>query len=131
VAAALTATLDKMSPDAVAMPLGIFHDDRVLTSDASIDALGHRASLTWLVYADARVGAAILTYNRVDEALLTVERMLALPERPSIVLVDNGSTDGTREALSRRHPNIRVLTMTGNLGAAARNAGVAALAASP
>ena len=53
--------------------------------------------------------------------------MLALPERPQIVVADNGSTDGTCAALSQRFPEIRVLAMTDNLGAAARNAGVAAL----
>jgi GT2 family glycosyltransferase len=77
--------------------------------------------------ADARVGVSILTYNRVDEVSRTIERMLALPEQPEIVVVDNGSTDGTRETVSRRFPEIRCLTMTGNLGAAARNAGVATL----
>jgi GT2 family glycosyltransferase len=77
--------------------------------------------------ADARVGVSILTYNRLDEVSRTVERMLALPEQPAIVVVDNGSTDGTHAALSRRFPEVRVLTMPGNLGAAARNAGVTAL----
>jgi len=77
--------------------------------------------------ADARVGVMILTYNRRDEVTRTVERMLALTERPQIIVVDNRSTDGTRAALSQRFPEVRVLTMAGNLGTAARNAGVAAL----
>jgi GT2 family glycosyltransferase len=76
---------------------------------------------------DARVGVSILTYNRLQEVSHTVGRMLALPERPSIVVVDNGSTDGTPATLRRRFPEVRCLTMSGNLGAAARNAGVAAL----
>jgi LmbE family N-acetylglucosaminyl deacetylase len=49
----LTAVLDKMSPHAVAVPLGIFHDDHVLTSDAALDALSRRAPPIWLIYADA------------------------------------------------------------------------------
>jgi GT2 family glycosyltransferase len=77
--------------------------------------------------ADARVGVSILTYNRVDEVSRTVERMLSLPERPRIVVVDNGSTDGTPVALGRRFPSVRCLALSGNPGASGRNAGVAAL----
>ncbi|MGE3908914.1 MAG: glycosyltransferase family 2 protein [Chloroflexota bacterium] len=77
--------------------------------------------------ADARVGVSILTYNRLDEVCRTVERMLSLPEQPHIVVVDNGSTDGTPSVLRRRFPNVRCLSLDGNLGAAGRNAGVAAL----
>lgn len=77
--------------------------------------------------ADARVGCSILTYNRVDEVSRTVERMLSLPEQPRIVVVDNGSTDGTPATLTRRFPMIRCITLSENLGAAGRNAGVAAL----
>ena len=69
---------------------------------------------------DARVGVSILTYNRADEVSRTVERMLALPERPPIVVVDNGSTDGTPELLGRRFPELRCLTAPGNPGAAGR-----------
>jgi GT2 family glycosyltransferase len=53
--------------------------------------------------------------------------MLSLPERPQIVVVDNGSTDGTAATLRARFPDVRCLTLHGNLGAAGRNAGVAAL----
>jgi GT2 family glycosyltransferase len=77
--------------------------------------------------ADPRVGVVILTYNRLAEVSRTVERMLALPERPRIVVVDNGSTDGTPEMVRRRFPEARCLRLSGNPGAAGRNAGVAAL----
>jgi LmbE family N-acetylglucosaminyl deacetylase len=57
VAEALSAALDTMSPETVAMPLGIFHDDHILASDAAIeaafDARRRQAAPTWLVYADA------------------------------------------------------------------------------
>ena len=75
----------------------------------------------------ARVGVSILTYNRVDEVSRTVERMLSLPEQPQIVVVDNGSTDGTPATLGQRFPSVRCLTLSGNPGASGRNAGVAAL----
>jgi GT2 family glycosyltransferase len=76
---------------------------------------------------DARVGVSILTHNRVDEVCRTVARMLALPERPRVVVVDNGSTDGTAATLRARFPEVRCLVLQGNLGAAGRNAGIAAL----
>ena len=77
--------------------------------------------------ADPRIGVSILTYNRVDEVSRTVERTLALPERPTVVVVDNGSQDGTPEILRRRFPDVRCLTLSGNPGGSGRNAGVAAL----
>lgn len=73
---------------------------------------------------DPRVGVVVLTHNRVDEVLRTVERLAALPERPPIVVVDNGSTDGTAAALRQRHPAVAVIRLPENIGAAARNLGV-------
>ncbi|MCA1725309.1 MAG: glycosyltransferase [Thermomicrobia bacterium] len=73
---------------------------------------------------DPRVGVVVLTYNRVAEMTRTVEQMLALPERPPIVVVDNGSTDGTADVVRRRFPTIEVIRLPENIGAAARNLGV-------
>jgi LmbE family N-acetylglucosaminyl deacetylase len=50
---ALTAALDDISPDIVVAPLGLFHDDHILTGDAALDVLGRRLSWRWLLYADA------------------------------------------------------------------------------
>jgi len=77
--------------------------------------------------ADARVGVSILTYNRLNEVSRTTERMLSLPEQPRLVVVDNGSTDGTPVALGQRFSSVRCLALSGNPGASGRNAGVAAL----
>src|SRR5919198_5428385 len=73
---------------------------------------------------DPRVGVVVLTHNRLDEVARTVERLLALPARPGIVVVDNASTDGTAAALRRRFPTIRCVSLAENLGAAGRNVGV-------
>lgn len=73
---------------------------------------------------DSRVGVVVLTYNRVAEVTRTVERLLDLPERPSLVVVDNGSTDGTTATLWPRFPGVAVLRLQRNIGAAARNIGV-------
>jgi GT2 family glycosyltransferase len=73
---------------------------------------------------DPRVGVVVLTYNRAEEVTRTVERLLSLPERPPIIVVDNGSTDGTSDALRPRFPTVEVIRLPENIGAAARNIGV-------
>jgi N-acetylglucosaminyl-diphospho-decaprenol L-rhamnosyltransferase len=75
---------------------------------------------------DPRIGVVVLTYNRRREVLATVERLLSLPERPTVVVVDNGSSDGTPDALAERFPSVRCIRLTDNPGGAGRNAGVAA-----
>lgn len=74
--------------------------------------------------ADPRIGVVVLTYNRVDEVMQTVGQLLALPERPPIVVVDNGSTNGAAAALRSRFPTVEVICLPENIGAAARNIGV-------
>ena len=76
---------------------------------------------------DRRVGVVMITWNRREEALASVGRLLALPERPRVVVVDNGSTDGTAEAVRRAHPRAEVIASPTNLGAVGRNLGVEAL----
>ncbi|SOD61631.1 Glycosyltransferase, GT2 family [Streptomyces zhaozhouensis] len=74
--------------------------------------------------AEPRVTVLVITHNRRDELLGTLDRLAALPERPPVVVVDNASTDGTAEAVARRHPDVRLLTPGANLGAVGRNLGV-------
>jgi GT2 family glycosyltransferase len=74
--------------------------------------------------ADSRIGVVIITYQRRDEALGAVERLTALPEQPPIVLVDNGSADGTADAVREKFPQVDVLALTWNAGAVGRNLGV-------
>jgi GT2 family glycosyltransferase len=73
---------------------------------------------------EPRVGVVVITYRRRAEALAAVERLLALPEQPPVVLVDNGSGDGTAEAARARFPQIEVVALGANLGAVGRNVGV-------
>jgi GT2 family glycosyltransferase len=72
----------------------------------------------------------MITMNRRDQALTTLDHLAALPERPPVVVVDHGSTDGTVDAIAERHVGATVLALRGNHGAAGRNIGVA-VATSP
>ncbi|RZF26351.1 glycosyltransferase family 2 protein [Paraburkholderia sp. UYCP14C] len=68
-----------------------------------------------------RISIVVLTYNRAGELLTTLERLLALPENPPIIIADNGSTDNTVTLVQARFPGVRVVECKGNLGAAGRN----------
>lgn len=73
---------------------------------------------------DERVGVVIATRNRRDTLRSTLGRLAALPERPRILVADNGSTDGTVEDVRREWPAVDVLALPANLGAGARTAAV-------
>jgi GT2 family glycosyltransferase len=75
------------------------------------------------------LAVVILTHNRVEELLHTIARTAALPECPEIVVVDNGSTDGSAQRAAECFPSIRVLALEKNFGAAARNLGAQAVSA--
>jgi N-acetylglucosaminyl-diphospho-decaprenol L-rhamnosyltransferase len=73
------------------------------------------------------VGVAIATRERREGLEQVLERLLALPERPPVVVADNGSADGTPAAIRARFPQVEVLELGENRGAAARNAAAAVL----
>jgi GT2 family glycosyltransferase len=73
------------------------------------------------------IGVVMVTRDRCGRTLATLDRLVELPERPPTVVVDNGSRDGTAQAIARRHPAVRVINLAGNAGPAARTAGVHAL----
>ncbi|MFC9909724.1 glycosyltransferase family 2 protein [Streptomyces sp. NPDC127197] len=71
-----------------------------------------------------RVTVAMITRNRCRSVLRTLDRLAALPERPPVVVVDNGSTDATVAAV-RAHPvGAHVLAVGRNTGALGRNLAV-------
>ncbi|WP_250035856.1 glycosyltransferase family 2 protein [Paractinoplanes maris] len=76
---------------------------------------------------DQRTGVVVITWQRRDEAVAAVRRLRELPEQPPIVLVDNGSTDGTAQAVREQFPEVDVVALTTNQGAVGRNIGVARL----
>ncbi|MGY1711212.1 glycosyltransferase family 2 protein [Geodermatophilus sp. SYSU D00758] len=75
--------------------------------------------------ADPRVAVVVITHQRRDEALGALARLRDLPERPHVVLVDNGSTDGTAAAVAEHFPGVELVASPENLGAVGRNVGVA------
>jgi GT2 family glycosyltransferase len=70
---------------------------------------------------DPRLAVAVITRDRRDELLATLGRLRGLPERPHVVVVDNGSADGTVEAVLREAPDVELIALAGNAGAAGRN----------
>jgi GT2 family glycosyltransferase len=74
----------------------------------------------------ARVTVVMATLGRRDQVLTTLGHLSRLPERPPVVLVDNGSTDGTAEAVEQHYPDVTVLRPGRNLGATGRTLGVQA-----
>ncbi len=74
----------------------------------------------------ARVSVVVMTRDRRDSVLSTLERLLALPDEPRVIVVDNGSKDGTAHAISARCPQVRLLALGRNHGAVARTFGVRA-----
>ncbi|MDY7103254.1 MAG: glycosyltransferase [Actinomycetota bacterium] len=66
---------------------------------------------------------AIVTHNRRERLLGTLAHLQRLPEGPSVVVLDNGSDDGTIEAVMEQFPDVTVLESHADLGAAGgRNA---------
>lgn len=74
------------------------------------------------------ISVVILTCNQRDltlRCLRSLSRFIECAEH-EVILVDNGSTDGTGEAVSKAFPAVRILALPENRGVAAgRNAGLA------
>lgn len=71
-----------------------------------------------------RVTVVIITRNRKAELLHTLDRMTALPDQAPVVVVDNGSTDHTADAVAQRFGQVTLLRSARNLGAVGRNLAV-------
>lgn len=65
----------------------------------------------------------ILTHDRRDTLARTL-RELASQDLTDITVVDNASTDGTREMVAQEYPNTRLIALPRNAGVAGYNIGV-------
>ncbi len=76
---------------------------------------------------DVEISVVILTCNQRDLTLRCLQSLSLLISRPDceIIIVDNGSTDGTQDAVKSRCPEIRYQRFNTNRGVAAgRNTGL-------
>jgi N-acetylglucosaminyl-diphospho-decaprenol L-rhamnosyltransferase len=73
---------------------------------------------------DARVSVVVLTHNRRLELVRALRHACALPSKPRVIVVDNGSSDGTAEMVADEFPEVVVAHAGRNLGAAGRNVGL-------
>jgi len=101
---ALGQTLAELAPTAVAVPLGLFHGDHVLTGDAAFDILRQFPNLTWLAYADA-------IYRRVPELLsdrLDAVRRAGF-ELQAVAAPRQPASQEKRRAVARYRSQVRAL----------------------
>jgi GT2 family glycosyltransferase len=73
------------------------------------------------------LAVVVITRDRCDELLHTLTRLAALPERPRVVVVDQGSRDGSPERVRERFPGVELIALDANRGAAARTIGARAV----
>src|SRR5215212_9222618 len=74
---------------------------------------------------DHRLTVVIITHNRCEELRRTLQALESLPEDPSVIVVDNGSSDHTCDMVRNRHADVTLIEAGANLGAGGRNVGVA------
>ena len=72
------------------------------------------------------VSIVVLTFNRCHEALRTLAQLACIDPGVPLIVVDNGSSDGTAQAIAERYPRATLVRLPANIGAAGRNAGVRA-----
>lgn len=73
---------------------------------------------------DPRLSIVMITRNRGEQIRAALDHLLRLPEKPTILVVDNGSSDGTVEIARSMGSSINVIPLVQNLGCAGRNVGV-------
>jgi len=69
-----------------------------------------------------KISIVVLTWNRRDCLIETLNNLSSL--NAEIVVVDNGSEDGTSQAVEKYFPDCRLVSLSENLGTVARNDGI-------
>jgi glycosyltransferase involved in cell wall biosynthesis len=66
---------------------------------------------------DYKISVIVPVYNEIDTIEAIIKEILAVPISKEVLVVDDGSTDGTREFLSQfQHPDCKVFLHPKNLG---------------
>ncbi len=71
-----------------------------------------------------RTTVVIITRDRRDELLRTLDHMTALSDAAPVVVVDNASSDGSADAVAVKHPEVRLIRAGANLASLGRNLAV-------
>jgi len=69
------------------------------------------------------ISVVIPCYNSADTIAATIESVLSQEVETEIIVVNDGSTDGSADVLERLRPAIQVITTPNRGASAARNAG--------
>ena len=76
---------------------------------------------------DPLVTVNILSFNRKDELDNTLKKVFSQEYKNiEVIVVDNGSSDGTCSMVNEKYPTVRLIPMEKNIGIAAWNEGFAA-----
>src|SRR5688572_15522072 len=73
---------------------------------------------------NSHVSVVMITHNRGLQIRTALDHLLQLPEKPHLIVIDNGSSDDTVEIARAMSPMIDVVPLGRNLGGAGRNVGV-------
>ena len=65
----------------------------------------------------------LAAWNRKTEVILTLAELCKLQKDVEIIVVDNGSSDGTSEAVKEQFPRARLIPLASNIGMPAYNIG--------
>jgi glycosyltransferase involved in cell wall biosynthesis len=73
---------------------------------------------------DPELSIVIVTWNRMESLRMCILHLLSNTRSPfEIIVVDNGSQDGTSEMVSSEYPDIKLITLPENIGVCERNRG--------